>query len=100
MKNIKCSQFNNVLDYYFNKNSKMEFKLDKHVFSNEDKEYVEKYMNNIGSVDKKTQLDFLSSCDIELKEKVAKCEQNAKKYKSLCIRLGFLIGLIGMIILI
>ena len=57
-------------------------------------------MENIGALDKKTQLEFLSSCDAEIKEKVDKCEINAKKYKSLCVKLGFLIGLIGMIILI
>ena len=94
------SQFNSVLDCYFNKNSKKDFKLDKHVFSNDDREYVEKYMENIGALDKKTQLEFLSSCDAEIKEKVDKCEINAKKYKSLCVKLGFLIGLIRMIILI
>ena len=96
----KKSHFNVVLENYFLQNNFNEIKLDKHIFSNDDTEYVKKYISNIGSLDKKTQLEFLSSCDVELQEKVNKSELEAKKYKSLCIKLGFLIGLIGMIILI
>lgn len=89
--------FTDLLNYYINTG---EFKFEKKYLSSEEIEYLKKYLKIIGSGDKKTQLEFLGSVNFELNNKCATVNEDEKKYKTLYIKLGFLIGLIAMIILL
>lgn len=89
--------FTDLLNNYINTG---EFKFEKKYLSTEEIEYLKKYLKIIGSGDKNTQLEFLGSVNFELNNKCATVNEDEKKYKTLYIKLGFLIGLIAMIILL
>ena len=91
------SDFYNIVNNYIKKG---EFKFEKKYINLEEKEYFYKYLNVIGSGDKNSQLKFLSAIEIELKAKKASADDDEKKYKSLYLKLGFLLGLISLIILL
>lgn len=58
------------------------------------------YISVLGNVDKNTQLNFLNGVQPELDEKLKNAVEEEKKYRSLYIKLGFLFGLIALVILL
>lgn len=91
------TDFYDSLKHYVNTK---EFKFDKQYLFEEEKNELNRYFKTIGTSDKIGQLEYLSSMDITLKNKRIQTEENEKKYRMLYIKMGFLIGLIILIILL
>ena len=91
------TDFYDSLKHYVNTK---EFKFDKQYLFEEEKYELNRYFKTIGTSDKIGQLEYLSSMDITLKNKQIQTEENEKKYRMLYIKMGFLIGLIILIILL
>lgn len=68
--------------------------------SDEENSFVYSYSKNLGKSDKESQLQFLASCDSKIKIYQSKADEDANKYKKLYPKLGFLIGLIILVVLI
>ena len=83
-----------IKNYYNNSNVENKF------LSEEENSFVTNYLSGIGNSDKNTQLDFINKNEGYLTEKKDKSDTENKKYKSLFIKLGLLIGLIMFVIII
>ncbi len=81
-------------------NEKKDISLDKNIFSQEETDFFNSYLESLGGLDKKTQLDFLNDANEKLEKFKNDSKDEEKKYKSLYIKMGFLIGLIALIILL
>lgn len=68
--------------------------------SDEEREFLNKYLQNLGRTDKDSQLNFLNSFEPELEKFIHNAENKNKTYRPLCVKLGFLLGLIIFILLI
>lgn len=66
----------------------------------DEKEYFYNYLETIGKTDKATQLKLINATKIYLTEKLKISEEDEKKYKTLYIKMGFLIGLLIFILII
>lgn len=66
----------------------------------DEKEYFYNYLERIGKTDKATQLKLINATKIYLTEKLKISEEDEKKYKTLYIKMGFLIGLLIFILII
>lgn len=91
------TDFYDSLKHYVNTK---EFKFDKQYLLEEEKNELNRYFKTIGTSDKNGQIEYLNSMDITLKNKRIQSEENEKKYRTLYIKMGFLIGLIILIILL
>ncbi len=80
--------------------NKIDVNLDNKIFSNEEIVFFNDYLRGLGKSDKKTQINFLENAKTYLKNISSKTTEEEKKYKSLYIKIGFLIGLIALIILL
>jgi len=63
-------------------------------------DYLDSYLNTIGKSDKATQLKFLEKIELEIGGELKKAKEEEIKYKSLYVKLGFLIGIAILIILL
>ncbi len=95
--NEKSVFFENLTNYIFNNQP---INLDKKTFTEDEINFFKSYLGNIGATDKSTQINFLESANVNLNENLIKSKEQEKKYKSLYIKMGFLIGLIALIILL
>lgn len=68
--------------------------------SDEETDFLNKYLQNLGRTDKDSQLNFLNSFEPELEKFIRIAENKSKTYRPLCVKLGFLSGLIIFILLI
>lgn len=75
-------------------------KINYNYLTKEEKEYFNRYVNEVGKSDKISQLEFLTSASKYIEEKVNLTNTEEVKYKKLYIKLGFLFGLIIFIIII
>ena len=66
----------------------------------EEKEFIDKYFQNIGTMDGDTQLNYLKSFETELEKYVSGSELKNKRFRPLFIKMGFLIGLVIFILII
>lgn len=66
--------------------------------SDEENNYLKRYLSEIGKSDRTKQVEFLSLIDNELREKLKKASEEEKKFKPLYIKLGFIFGLITFIL--
>ncbi|MBQ8197617.1 MAG: stage III sporulation protein AB [Clostridia bacterium] len=66
----------------------------------DDVDYLQTYVNNLGTTDLDTQSRFLDVADKVLIEKNTKANKDENKYKTLCLKIGFLIGLMIFIIIL
>lgn len=94
--NFKNNNFSCSVKKYFIERDKEMDKLN--FLSLEENEYFNNYLVNLGTSDKTTQFEYLSLAQKEIEEKKEQALSESKKYRSLYIRLGFLIGLIALII--
>ncbi len=74
--------------------------LDQKIFTQEETDYLENYLDFLGSTDSKIQLDFLAKTESELSEQLKKAIENEEKYKSVYLKIGFLIGLIVLVVVV
>lgn len=58
------------------------------------------YVENMGRTDVVSQTELLKRAEIYLSDKNVKCEAEEKKYKTLYIKIGFLLGLMGFVLII
>lgn len=58
------------------------------------------YLSEIGGSDSISQMDYLNSAELYLEEKYSFYQSEEKKYRSLFIKMGFLIGLVLFIALL
>lgn len=84
----------NVKEYLQNKKLKFELKY----LSNDDLEFFNNYLKKVGGSDKKTQEKFLENANVQIEKKLNAARDEEKKYRLLYIKLGFLVGLIALII--
>lgn len=97
-KTRKNSDFYNCVKAFFF--DKQTFVFEKNYINNEEKTFFNNYLQTIGSGDKVAQLKYVELISQQLKEKVKKTEEDQLKYKSTYIKLGFLVGLILLIVLL
>ena len=97
LKELDESSFSKLTYDYFINNvdfPKMNYlKEDEYLFY---KEYVSK----IGKMDKNTQLSYLLSCSAQITKYYDNSSNEEKRYKGLYIKLGFLIGLIILVVIL
>ena len=74
--------------------------IKKKYMTSDDFEFFEKYLKELGNVDKSLQLKHLSSYDELILDKLKISAENEKKFKNLYLKLGLLIGIILFIIVI
>ena len=68
--------------------------------SEEEINFVDRYLQNLGTTDKESQLNLLNSMEFELGQFYQKAENKNKIYRTLYVKLGFLFGLIAFILLL
>ena len=99
VKNTDCD--NPATEYirdFFLEKKESEDKLK--IFTKEEKDFFTDYVRRIGQGDKKSQPDYLEAAEAKINGYIAAAEEADKKYRPLCIKLGFLFGLIILIILL
>ena len=84
-----------IKDYFDSKN----FSKIKYLYEDENI-FVENYFKNIGNMDKYSQLAFLNNSQKEIESMTDKATKENKKFQDLYIKLGFLIGLIILVVLL
>ena len=81
---------------YFN-NNVSDFRLT--YLKIEEIDFFKLYLNTIGGGDNTSQLQNLNVISLEIDKHLSEAENNEKKYKTLYVKIGFLIGLILLIII-
>ena len=76
------------------------YKIENKSLNNDEIEFLHSYIDRIGQTEAKTELDYLSSIELVLKEKMDEVVAIEKKYKPLCIKMGFLLGLIIFVLIV
>lgn len=93
----KDNDFYKKMGTYFNSNNE---NCDLRYLRAEENKYLDLYFNSITNIDDKTLLKFIETNE----KKIIDCYENAvndeKKYRSLYIKIGFIVGLIAMVILL
>ncbi len=69
-------------------------------YSDTEKCFIQNYIENLGNSDSLTQIAFLNSAESNIKKQLNDCILEEKKYKSLYVKLGFLVGAVILIILL
>lgn len=69
-------------------------------YSKEENDFFNDYLDNIGNGDSLSQRKYLEGVEEILKEKRQLTQDEEKKYKKLYIKLGFLFGLILLIVIL
>ena len=67
--------------------------------SDNDKDFLVAYMEGVGKNGRESELDFINSQEEIIDERIAKIEENMKKYSSLGQKLGFALGM-GLVVII
>ncbi len=104
-KDDKNDNFYNILKERFKNNemtnSTQNEYLEKLKFlSQDEKNVVYEYLGNIGGSDRASQLLYLQTVEKQIKERLLESTEEEKKYKSLYVKMGFLIGLAVFIIIL
>lgn len=74
--------------------------IDSHYLTIDEKNFTYEYLDKIGRFDKNTQLEYLKNVNNMILDKQKDSILDEKKYKTLYIKLSFLIGLILLIIVL
>ncbi len=98
IENTKCdNDFYRLLSDRFAKNISPQ---EKDYLSKEENLFFVEYCNNLGKTDGASQNEFLSKADKNIKEQLSKSIEEEKNKKTLYLKLGFMLGLILLIIVI
>lgn len=92
-----CSLIEYIRSFFLDKNVK-EDKLK--ILTKSEKDFFTEYVKGLGQGDKKSQTEFLHNSETRLKSFLSDAAEADKKYRPLCVKLGFLFGLIVLIILL
>lgn len=77
-----------------------ELKIEEKYLNKDDVIFFNNYLKNLCTSDTEMQIKYLESIDRQIELKVKEANDNDKKYRTLYIKLGFLIGLIIFIVLL
>lgn len=92
-----CPLIEYIRSYFIEKKCKEE---NLKILKKGEKDFFIEYVKGLGQGDKKSQTNFLEASEAKLKNYLAEAEEADKKYRPLCIKLGFLFGLVVLIILL
>lgn len=92
----KDNDFSLIVFNYFN-NNVLDFNLS--YLKVEELDFFKIYLKTIGSSNDISQLQYLTATNLEIDKRLSEAEANEKKYKTLYVKIGFLIGLILLIII-
>lgn len=87
---------NKLKNKFYNK----EINEDKSLLKKDEQTFFNEYVSNIGTSDKASQMEYLKSVSEYLQENLVITQEEYKKYNTLYIKMGILIGLIVLIIII
>ena len=79
---------------------KKSFNLDDKVFNEDEQTFLSNYLAVIGKGDRLSQLKYVESVEVQIAECLKNANDDEKKYKVLFIKLGFLIGLMLLVVLL
>lgn len=96
-KDGKNDSFSTMANNYF-KNGRITPELK--FLSEEEIRFIEKYLQNLGTTDKDSQINLLKSMEAEIKKYSDTSDNRYKKYRPLYIKLGFLSGLVIFILVV
>ncbi len=68
--------------------------------SKDENQFYLTYLNSIGKTDKLSQAEYLEISGQNISENLKNAQELEKKYKPLCLKLGFCLGLIILILLL
>lgn len=91
------NDFNNMLSDYINK---QEFNCQIKYLNDEEASLLKSYFSNLGLFDKTTLLNLYNGYTLKIEKMYENAIADEKKYKSLYVKVGFLIGLIGFVVFI
>lgn len=96
-KNLNNSEFNNCL---YNKIYDKDIDINIAFLTLDEQKFVTQYFNDVGTSDKLGQISMLESVSEYLKKKTLETQDEEKKYKTLYLKLGIMIGLLFFILLL
>lgn len=91
-------KFNNYIKAFFAKESDLESYLD--CLKLEERQYLSNYLSGLGNGDAEEQKKYIESSQADIDKMYTEAFEAEKKYRPLCIKLGFLFGLILLIIML
>lgn len=91
---------NDFYELLKNRLSDNSFISDKLKLTDDELDFFYDYADRIGQTETKTEIDYLSSIETVLKDKMNNAINEEKKYKTLFIKMGFLIGLILFVLIL
>lgn len=97
VKDTNIGDFCLLIENYFNSNNKS---IPYPYLNNDDKKVYLDFVEKIGKSDGKTQLDYLNDIEQNVSNEYTKASENEKIYKKLYIKMGFLVGLILLILVL
>ncbi|MBQ6922858.1 MAG: hypothetical protein IJQ66_07205 [Clostridia bacterium] len=98
--NDNKNSFVKALELYMFRENKSDNLSSLGFLTKKERDFFERYADNLGSSDATTQLAYLNSIEQELTGYYAFHNERSKKYRPLFIKLGFLFGLIVFILLV
>lgn len=94
--NVDSCFYKNLIKIIHNENKDLTLKG----LNDDEKDFFINYSQQIGKKESKTELAYLSSMETFIKDKMKIAVEEEKKYKTLYIKIGFLIGLVGFVLII
>ena len=85
-----------LVERVFNKNDGINVVF----LTNDENDFLNDYASNLGVFDKNSQLSFLTSVDAQIQTYYKTSREEEQKYRKLYIKLGFLFGLIIMVVVL
>ena len=85
-----------LVECVFNKNQTINVVF----LSNDENDFIRDYAANLGVFDRNSQLSFLTSVDAQIQTYYKTSREEEQKYRKLYIKLGFLFGLIIMVVVL
>lgn len=70
------------------------------IFSEEEQAFLSNYLSVIGKGDRQSQLKYVETVESQITEYLKNANEDEKKYKVLFIKLGFLIGLMFLVVML
>lgn len=89
--------YKSVNEYYHNNKQRVR---NVKIFSEEETDFFNKYLEILGVSDGASQIKHIEATENYISDKFSQAVDNEKKYKSLYVKLGFLLGLLIFVLII
>ena len=93
----KNGDFYSYINNYFNTTDK---KICLDYLSNDEKQFIKEYFMSISDVDSESLKNFVGLSSVKINDNLKLATTDEKKYRTLYLKLGFLVGLIALIVLL